>query len=355
MSRKMANLRFSAPIIIALFLMGMGFFTASTSVIASPGPQEWYLSNDNSTFAGKTMTRAYNSVTGSIDINAGAIQYWLTDIPAAVDVKFPDGAWIIQLKTDTYWGDSLSNKCIMTVGEWSTSGSIFSPFPTSAIDSLTYDNGTHILRIELQLSTETVHQNNYIALRIENIDSTLHTVYTDGESSIKSPNSDPGYPTPEIHPNSVASIISSRSTVVSGFHLTLFVTDTNTGDVPITDPSMDLIADRGSFHINLTKSSPSYSTGDSNNDGIFDPGETWRWAVTQVTVTGTTVFTATGHGSDPYGFDVTAPEFQTEQVTVTVDIYPAVAASIQLGMAILIGGLAIGTALLISRRIRHSL
>ena len=350
----MPNLKIYIQTLIALFMTAALMFSVAVPAMASLGPQEWYLSNVDSTVSGKNMTRTYNSATGSVDIAAGATKFWLTDVAAAVDVKFPDGAWIIQLKTDSFWGDQDSSNCIMNVGEWNTSGSNFSPFLTSTEFNLTYDNGTHIMRIELQLNSETVHQYNYIGLRIQNTDTENHMVYTDGESSMKSPNSDPGFPTPEIHPNSFATIIASQNAVSPGTSLTLTITDTNNGDVPIRYPSMDLIADSGTFHMNLNKLSPSFSGGDPNDNGLFDPGETWKWIVQQVIVTEKTTFTATGHGQDPYGNDVTAPDFPTEQADVTVGFYPFVPDSTKLGAGIMIGGMAAGMVLLMSRRTRQS-
>ena len=50
----------------------------------------------------------------------------------------------------------------------------------------------------LETDAGTVFQDDYLALMIENNDSGSHTVYTDGRSSLKSPDTDPGYPVPEL-------------------------------------------------------------------------------------------------------------------------------------------------------------
>ena len=58
-------------------------------------------------------------------------------------------------------------------------------------------------------------------------------------------------------------------------------------------------------------------------DGILDPGETWEWRLVIVSVAGDALVlasdapqvvgvTATGHGTDPLGGDITFPAFATE-------------------------------------------
>ncbi len=47
-------------------------------------------------------------------------------------------------------------------------------------------------------------------------------------------------------------------------------------------------------------------SGDDNTNGVLDPGETWTWVVTTNPPADVTV-TATGHGTDPTGVDITYP------------------------------------------------
>jgi hypothetical protein len=335
---------------IFLLMAGALFLGAASPAAANMGPQEWYLSSITSPVNGKIMMRTYGGVSGSLNLSAAGTQFWLSDQAAVIDCKFTEGIWIIQLKTDTYWGDTNSSKCRFSVGEWDVLSSAFVPFSTITAVNLVFENGKQILRAELQMGSQTVHKNNFLTLRIQNQDTVSHVVYTDGESSMKSPDSDPGYPTPEIHPDSVASISALPGKIFPGGKVKLIITDTNTGDVPLTDPTMELISDPASIFMTLGRESTTFWGGDSNDDGIFDPGETWEWRVYIMNVNAPVTFTATGHGNDPYGHDVTAPQYPTEQVEVTVEQGPLVPVSSNLGIGLLAGGLAVSMTFVISRR-----
>ncbi|MHC4623278.1 MAG: hypothetical protein ACYS4W_05180 [Planctomycetota bacterium] len=104
-----------------------------------------------------------------------------------------------------------------------------------------------------------------------------------------------------IDPNTLVDISASPMEVdIAGTDVTLTITEENTGDVPLTSPGIELAP----LGLILTSASPEFVGGDNGN-GILDVGETWTWIVIDVGVTDTKTYTATGHGIDPFGDDVT--------------------------------------------------
>jgi large repetitive protein len=115
-----------------------------------------------------------------------------------------------------------------------------------------------------------------------------------------------------IHPNTAVSISSSATTVLTGGTVTLTVTEHNTGDVALTSPKVNVEPIVGDLIAPPT-------SGDTNSNNILDIGETWSWTVNNVgPLTITTIFTATGHGLDPIGTDITFPRYQYERDYVSV-------------------------------------
>jgi hypothetical protein len=117
-----------------------------------------------------------------------------------------------------------------------------------------------------------------------------------------------------IHPSTIASITSSASQVVAGGAVNLTVTEQNDGDVPLMFASTTVDNGVGT----LTSASPNFSGDDG--DGVLEPGETWQWLVNGVVVNSNTTFTATGHGTDPLGMDITYPGDQQEQDNVSITV-----------------------------------
>lgn len=171
-----------------------------------------------------------------------------------------------------------------------------------------------------------------------------------------SANNDPSSGTTEIttpitHIGTRVTITSSTSTVVPGGTVTLTVTEANTGDVPLTSPSV--VLDPPLSVSPLIKTSLSFVDGDPANAGVLDPGETWRWVISGVVVSSTTTYQATGHGLDPTGADVTfTTGYTAERAEVTVDVF-RVPASSELGIGLMIGGLATAMVLFLLRRGRR--
>jgi uncharacterized repeat protein (TIGR01451 family) len=121
-----------------------------------------------------------------------------------------------------------------------------------------------------------------------------------------------------IQPDTEVTIVSSAAVVVVGGNVNLTVTETNTGDDPLTDPCV--VVNDGISDIFTVVAPP--DDGDTDSNSVLDVGETWSWTRTSGAITATTTFTATGHGTDKRGNDVTYPGHPDEQDQVTVETRP---------------------------------
>jgi hypothetical protein len=113
-----------------------------------------------------------------------------------------------------------------------------------------------------------------------------------------------------INPETAVVITSSAPMILAGHSVTLTVTEHNAGDVPLTNPRVNVSPLVGDLIAPPT-------SGDNGN-GILDVGETWSWTIANLVVNNTTTFVTTGHGTDPLGKDVTFPCYPDERAQVTV-------------------------------------
>ncbi len=121
-----------------------------------------------------------------------------------------------------------------------------------------------------------------------------------------------------IAPSTVVGISAAPAAVIVGSPVTWTVTERNDGDVPLTTPLVRLDTRGGDSGDLATLSAPPAS-GDVNADGVLDPGETWAWTLTTTPTAGVTV-TATGHGIDPLGRDITFPADPDERAAASVNV-----------------------------------
>jgi len=63
---------------------------------------------------------------------------------------------------------------------------------------------------------------------------------------------------------------------------------------------------------------------DAVDPGVLNVGEIWSWTVSAVPVSVDTTFTATGHGTDSLGNDVTYPQYPSEQASAMVKTVGAI-------------------------------
>jgi len=178
------------PLVVLLLL------SVTTVASATTASQLWYLDEDSHPAAGKVMQKTWGVQSGAADIGPGNSQMWLAENAAHGDVTFASGAWVVELRTDSDWGIEGDN-CEITIGGWDTASGWYE-IPTTTASTLVWHSGYSILKVELQTGSATIYKDDYLALKIENNDSASHTVYTDGGSSVRSPDTDPGYPIPEL-------------------------------------------------------------------------------------------------------------------------------------------------------------
>ncbi len=129
-----------------------------------------------------------------------------------------------------------------------------------------------------------------------------------------------------LRPSTIVAVEEVDTTVLRLVVQVLTITETNNGDSPLTDVYVDVMPSE----TRLTADSKEFIGGDDSGDGILDPGETWEWRMVIVSVAGDHVVvagdagtidvTATGHGTDQLGGDITFPSYATEQHTLKVPI-----------------------------------
>ena len=102
-----------------------------------------------------------------------------------------------------------------------------------------------------------------------------------------------------------------------GGNVILTITDTNNGEVPISSPSVQLLANAVP-----TAPQPTFVSESGVVNGILDVGETWTWTWTG-SISVETVFTANGIGTDPLGNPVNGPTYPTETLSLTIEVFGA--------------------------------
>jgi hypothetical protein len=130
--------------------------------------------------------------------------------------------------------------------------------------------------------------------------------------------------------NTTVAIVPAQNTVVAGSGTTLTVIETDTGAGPLNNPSVELT---GGLVLTLDNNSPTFVSGsDPADPGVLDPGESWQWVgILTGVLSAATSFTATGHGTDSAGNDVTYPAASGEQASTTVTVNSLVVTSPQGG------------------------
>jgi hypothetical protein len=122
-----------------------------------------------------------------------------------------------------------------------------------------------------------------------------------------------------IHPSTdltATAATASPATVHSGESTTLAFYEKNDGDVVLTNPSISTDDPGGCSSTTLVTG---VAGGDVDNDGVFDPGETWKFTCT-TTISATSTVTAVGTATDPLSATITYPTDPQEQTTVTVTV-----------------------------------
>ncbi|HSW56945.1 MAG TPA: hypothetical protein VLH15_00925 [Dehalococcoidales bacterium] len=149
-------------------------------VFMPDGSQRWNLNSN-------LIMKKNGAQSGFVEfgIAEGLEHIWLSDQAAQTDVTFPAGDWLIHLVTEDW-----DSECQAQIGE--SDGTTFNPFNT--VPAMGSQNG-NIITFTINTGG-TVPQGNYLALKIFTADGSR--IITEGNSYLKSPSSDPGYPLPEL-------------------------------------------------------------------------------------------------------------------------------------------------------------
>jgi hypothetical protein len=204
----------SSIFLVLVLTMGLAAPVFATGGPGKPGSQTWYLDDRTLTDAwGNTMlqmTTDQTGVSGSVDIlpasptNGNNYKVWIANKIALANVLYPNDSWIIRIATDSNW----SQFFVLNMGYWAVDG-----FHTLAtIDSPTWYYDGFINQFKAVVSHSRpgecqqfmVPKDTYLAVRIWNNNGEMHTIYTGDHgndkyfSCVTSPQTDPGYPTPEM-------------------------------------------------------------------------------------------------------------------------------------------------------------
>jgi hypothetical protein len=157
-----------------------------------------------------------NGQLGMVTLPVSASVIWIADQQAQTKVTFTNGNWVVDLITDSNWGNPLGPvpalglpvNCTTEVGQWDGSSFVALSTPVQIAYSYNYIHPGNspqtlvaIIKFMIQTGPVSVDAGKYLAFRVINIDTMNHTIYTgegDYASCISSPETDPGYPLPEL-------------------------------------------------------------------------------------------------------------------------------------------------------------
>ena len=158
------------------------------------GAQAWYLHNNGVMYRGNLSIPV-----DTVSISPGNNITWVANEPALVDAAFRAGRWTgwLILNESLPEGDNFTAE----IGSCNYSNNNFS---TAGSQNFTGAAGTDktMFEVNIQASAFMVPEGDYLAFRISNPTCNSNgsdIVVQTGKSFITSPESDPGYPVPELH------------------------------------------------------------------------------------------------------------------------------------------------------------
>lgn len=118
-------------------------------------------------------------------------------------------------------------------------------------------------------------------------------------------------------PSTELTLSAGATTILTGTNTSVTITEKNDGINPLLAPTPANTANGGYVTVSSTTGSTCTPThkndnpdaaindGDTNGNGVLDPGESWVFTCQLTGVTASTTLTITGHGIDPLNRDVT--------------------------------------------------
>jgi hypothetical protein len=161
-----------------------------------PQPQTWFLQNIPFNGSLEMIKGTHGGAGTTVSIPVGGYKLWLANQAAADNVTFAGSTteWPLSVGTQVKWGSTAAS---VVVGEWSQAdgfqrfnGYSYRWGPTS--DDQHWD-------IFFSFTMDpTVPKGHYLAVKLINNTQSDLVVKTDSSSYLMSPDSDPGYPLPEM-------------------------------------------------------------------------------------------------------------------------------------------------------------
>jgi hypothetical protein len=171
---------------------GVGFNTPpQNGTFTVGGAQAWYLHNDTKMYKGNIFKPA-----GTLTIPTGDTTNWTANEAATVDVVFPAGNWTGWLTLNESF--TVAEKFTVAVGSFNNTNPVFT---SAGTQNFTGDGSKTAFSLDIPANEFTVPKGNYLALNVTNppAGSDNLVIKTGGGSSfITSPETDPGYPVPEL-------------------------------------------------------------------------------------------------------------------------------------------------------------
>jgi hypothetical protein len=196
--------RLLAILIVLTCLMIM---VPSNMVLAAgnTGPQSW--SFDNETLGTNTSEMERNwgvgddGQSGQVEIPSGGNHVWVADQKAAENVTYPSGFWALVIRTTSAWGTK-GDGCSFEIGYWDGSFHTLTPSP-----NISHGGVSSLLNETLtQSGSITIPKGTWLAIMVKNLTDGTRIVKTGEDigrstrnnSYLRSPETDPGYPLPEV-------------------------------------------------------------------------------------------------------------------------------------------------------------
>jgi len=166
--------------------------TPKNGTFTVAGAQAWYLHKNGMMYRGNLSIPE-----DTVSISPGTNITWVANEPALVDAAFREGRWTgwLILNGSFPEGDNFTAE----IGSYNCSNNNFS---TAGSQNFTGAAGTDktIFEVNIQASAFMVPEGDYLAFRISNPTSNSNGIVVQtGKSFVTSPESDPGYPVPELH------------------------------------------------------------------------------------------------------------------------------------------------------------
>jgi len=166
--------------------------------MVSAGSQSWYLTDRTAGVPGDAnyfIDKGSGAGTSNVSMGTGAHPIWAANEAAAVTCDM-SGTWHVHIEFNGITGgetvDANVDIGVISGGSWDWKG-------WCSVQELT--SADSILDVDIDVSDLTIDTGDYLAMDVwqhKGGSGDEEIVVTNGESYVESPNTDPGYPVPEL-------------------------------------------------------------------------------------------------------------------------------------------------------------